>query len=110
MPPRDAREGEKMPGRLDGRVAIVTGAGRGNGRAIADVFAREGASVLVVDWDAETAHRSAEQITATGGTASAFHADVSSGDDTRAMARAAVERYGQLDILAANAGIFPPGR
>jgi 3-oxoacyl-[acyl-carrier protein] reductase len=94
-------------GRLDGKVAIVTGAGRGNGRAIAQVFGQAGASVLVVDKDLTGASRTAESIAASGGTASACEADVGRQADNEAMARTAVERYGRLDILCANAGIFP---
>lgn len=94
-------------GRLDGKVAIVTGAGRGNGRAIAQVFGQAGASVLVSDKDLAGASRTAESIAASGGIASAFAADVGRQADNEAMAGAAVERYGRLDILCANAGIFP---
>jgi 3-oxoacyl-[acyl-carrier protein] reductase len=99
---------DQMPGRLDGKVAIVTGAGRGNGLAIATVFAREGARVLVVDKDADVAQQAAAQIGQAGGDAAAFSGDVSKADDMEAMARAATEHYGGLDILAANAGIYPP--
>jgi 3-oxoacyl-[acyl-carrier protein] reductase len=99
-----------MPGRLDGKVAIVTGAGRGNGRAIARAFATEGARVLIVDREAERAEVAAGEINASGGTASAFAADVGKQADNEAMARAALDSYGRIDVLCLNAGIFPVAR
>src|SRR5579859_7040616 len=101
-------EANMAAGRLNGKVAIVTGAGRGNGRAIARVFATEGATVLAVDKEAAVAAETADAVKASGGTASAFQADVSRLSDNEAMAAAAVERYGRIDILCANAGIYPP--
>jgi 3-oxoacyl-[acyl-carrier protein] reductase len=95
-------------GRLSGKVAIVTGAGRGNGRAIAQLFGSEGAQVLAVDLDPAVAARTADDVTGGGGTASAFQADVSRQADNEAMASAAIERYGHIDIVCANAGIYPP--
>jgi 3-oxoacyl-[acyl-carrier protein] reductase len=92
---------------LDGKVAIVTGAGRGNGRAIAQVLSQAGARVLVVDKDNAAASRTAASIAKSGGQASAFEADVSRQADNEAAASAAVERFGRLDILCANAGIYP---
>jgi 3-oxoacyl-[acyl-carrier protein] reductase len=96
-----------MPGRLEGRSAVVTGAARGIGRAVADVYAREGARVLVVDRDAEAGAKAAGEI---GKGAVACTADVTSRDDVAAMAAMAVERFGGIDILTQNAGIYPNTR
>ncbi len=92
---------------LDGKAAIVTGAGRGIGKGIAAVFAREGARVLVVNRSAEAGQASAAEIVAAGGEASFLQADVRARADMERMAAACIERYGAIDILCANAGIFP---
>ncbi|XYH99611.1 3-oxoacyl-ACP reductase FabG [Sorangium sp. So ce1128] len=92
---------------LSGRVAIVTGASRGIGRGIARVFAAQGARVLVVARSAQRAQPVVDEIVARGGVASAFAADVVDPAAQEAMARAAAERYGGLDVLCANAGVFP---
>ncbi len=96
-----------MGQRLDGNVAIVTGAGRGLGRAIARVFAAEGARVLTVDKDSESCARTAEAIVSAGGIASAVRGDVTRWPDMQAMAQAAIERYGRIDVLCQNAGVYP---
>lgn len=96
-----------MAGRLSGKAAIVTGSGRGIGRAIARTFAAEGASVLTVDKDEAAAARTAEEIGRAGSAAAPFRADVSVQEDVEAMARAAVDRFGRIDVLAQNAGIYP---
>jgi NAD(P)-dependent dehydrogenase (short-subunit alcohol dehydrogenase family) len=99
-----------VSGRLAGKVAIVAGAGAssaivGNGQATAMLFAREGAKVVCVDLVAERAKATVAAITTEGGTAIALSADVSKAADCQAMVRAAVERFGRLDILHNNVGI-----
>jgi len=95
---------------LDGKSALVTGASKGIGKGIARVFARHGAKVLVVARHIDAAEATAAEIIAAGGTASAFAADIRDLDTMEAAAAAAVERHGSLDILCANAGIFPQAR
>lgn len=93
-------------GKLEGKVALVTGAGSGIGRASAELFAREGARVVVVDVDAESARVSAGAIEAAGGEAIAVPTDVSDAAAVQAMADAALERFGRVDVLMSNAGIL----
>ncbi|MEM7117651.1 MAG: glucose 1-dehydrogenase [Chloroflexota bacterium] len=96
--------------RLEGKVAIVVGGGQttgqmiGNGRATAVTFAREGASVLVVDINGDSAAETSDMLAAEGGTASSFQADITEASDCAAMAAAAIERYGRIDILHNNVG------
>jgi meso-butanediol dehydrogenase/(S,S)-butanediol dehydrogenase/diacetyl reductase len=90
---------------LNGKVAAVTGAGRGIGRAIALRLAAEGAAVLVTDIDEANVGAVAEEIVAQGGRAAALKVDVSKSADAEEMVREAVERFGRLDILVNNAGI-----
>lgn len=96
-----------MPLTLDGKAAIVTGAGRGIGKGIAQVFAREDARVLVVNRSAEAGEQTVEEIKSAGGEASFFQADVRSKADMEGMAAACIERYGAIDVLCLNAGVFP---
>jgi len=91
--------------RLNGKGAIVTGAGRGIGQATATLFAEEGARVLVVDWNRETGAATAEAIQAAGHEARFCYADVSRAPDVEAMVRAAVTEFGRLDVLVNNAAI-----
>jgi NAD(P)-dependent dehydrogenase (short-subunit alcohol dehydrogenase family) len=92
-------------GKLAGKAAIVTGAGRNIGAAIAALFAAEGAKVAVVDMDAGRANAVAEKIEAAGGEAAAITCDVSDTDDIAGMVAAAVVAFGGIDILVNNVAI-----
>lgn len=94
-------------GRLEGKVAIVTGAGSGIGRVAASLFAAEGARVVVADVLADHAESAAADIVAAGGSALPVTVDVSDEDQVASMVSAAVSAYGTLDVLFNNAGIFP---
>ncbi len=96
-----------MPKRFEGKTVIVTGASKGIGRSIAKVFAAEGADVLVVSRTAEFGEKNVKEIIKDGGNASFFAGDVARWEDMELMAKTAVERYGKIDILCNNAGIFP---
>lgn len=97
-----------MGNRLSDKVAIVTGASKGIGKAVAKLYAEEGAKVLAVfHSDEGAAHRILEEIRAAGGEASLFQGDVSKKADTERMAGEALRLYGKIDILCSNAGIYP---
>ena len=111
------REAFDVTGLLDGKVALITGAGGGVGRAYAMLFASEGASVVVNDLSVTSEGASdqpgphmadsvVDEIRAAGGRAVADHGDVSKAADAAAMIAVAVENFGRLDILVNNAGIF----
>jgi len=95
--------------KLMDRIAVVTGAGSGIGRATASMFAREGARVAVVDLEEATAKATAEEIERAGGQALALRADVSKAADNEAVIGQTVARWGRLDVFFANAGVpqFP---
>lgn len=92
--------------RLEGKVAVVTGAASGMGKAIAELYAKEGASVVVSDLNIEGAQAVAADITANGGKAIAIKTNVADLNDINAMIDTAVNEYGTLDILVNNAGIM----
>jgi 3-oxoacyl-[acyl-carrier protein] reductase len=93
--------------RFAGRVALVTGAGHGIGRAVAQAFASAGAAVAVVDIDAARADAVAAEIVAAGGRALAAACDVRDAAAVRAMVAAVEAGLGPIDILVNNAGIYP---
>jgi NAD(P)-dependent dehydrogenase (short-subunit alcohol dehydrogenase family) len=104
-----------MMGALDGRVAVITGAGRGIGREHALLFAGEGASVVVNDLggandgsgtDSGPAHQVADEIVAAGGKAVANTSDVSTWDGAEELVAQAVREFGRLDVVVNNAGIL----
>ncbi len=94
-----------MASTLQGKVALVTGAGSGIGRAVALAFAREGAQVAVVDVDEAGARETARRIGEAGGQALALAVDVSVPEAVQRMVEATVERFGRLDCACNNAGI-----
>ena len=91
--------------KLEGKSALVTGAGSGIGRAIARLFAAEGASVLVAELNEETGAAAAREIEDAGGRARFLRADTGREEEVKAAIAAAVEAFGRLDILVNNAGI-----
>ena len=92
---------------LKRRVAVVTGAASGVGEGIATVLAREGASVAIADIDAAGAERLAAKLSGEGLKAVAFEVDLVAADAVTAMAAAVLERWDSIDILSANAGVYP---
>jgi len=92
---------------LEGKVALITGAGKGIGRAIALRLARDGADVVVNDIDGESARQVADEITQLGRRSFAIQADVSQSVEVNEMFAALLKRFGRLDILVNNAGVGP---
>lgn len=92
--------------RLEGKVALITGAGNGIGQASAMRFAAEGAQVVCADIDQAAAQSTADAIVEAGGEAMAVRADVSRSDDSEAMVSAAVDNFGGLHVMFNNAGIM----
>lgn len=95
--------------RLDGEVAVVTGAGAGIGRAIAEILAAAGAQVVAADLDFAAAEVTAGRIEGAGGWAIAVSADMGSDAGPAEVMESAMRTFGRIDILVNNAGIYPPG-
>jgi NAD(P)-dependent dehydrogenase (short-subunit alcohol dehydrogenase family) len=93
-------------GRLDGKVALITGGASGMGKVASRLFAAEGAKVVLTDVADEAGEQVAKEIRADGGEATYVHADVASEPDARGMVEAAVERFGALHVLYNNAGVM----
>jgi NAD(P)-dependent dehydrogenase (short-subunit alcohol dehydrogenase family) len=91
--------------RFDNQVAVVTGSAKGIGWGIATVFAREGAKVVIVDWDADAGERTAAEIVREGSDAIFVKCDVSNEEQVKSMVQATLDKYGRLDVLVNNAGI-----
>lgn len=96
--------------RLDERVAIVTGAGSGIGRATARLFAQEGAFVVCADWSADGGNATVAEITQEGGTAIFVPTDVSKAEDVARLVETAATEFGGVDILVNNAAVGGSGR
>jgi NAD(P)-dependent dehydrogenase (short-subunit alcohol dehydrogenase family) len=91
--------------RLEGKIALITGAGSGIGRAMALLFAREGAQLTIADKDLEAVQATESLVRSAGGNARSVQCDVTSGEDVRAAINGSVQAYGRLDILCNNAGV-----
>ncbi len=92
--------------KLENKVAIITGAGSGLGKAIAMLFAANGAKVLAADVNSEKLSEVAKEITTAGGTVKTIYADMANATDIDAMVQAAVNNFGTVDILVNNAGVM----
>ena len=91
--------------RLKDKIAVITGSGKGLGEAMARLFSREGAKIVVFDIDETAGRETAEQIREQGGEAIFVHGDVSKADDATRLIRDAVDAYGRVDVLVNNAGV-----
>jgi len=91
--------------KLKDEVAVVTGAGSGIGKGIATVFSREGAKVVVADWDEQAGEKTAEEIRRSGGDAFFVKCDVSNEEQVKATIQVTIAKYGRINVLVNNAGI-----
>lgn len=92
--------------RLRGKVALITSAGSGMGRAMAVRFAADGAKLVVAEWNEKTLHEVVEYIHGQGGTVRGVHGDVADREAAEGMVQSALDTYGTLDILMNNAGVM----
>lgn len=92
--------------RLENKVAVITGAGSGMGRAMANLFAQEGAKIVAADWNAETLAAAVDEITKAGGQITGVQGDVSQEADCTRIIEAATGTYGRIDALCNNAGVM----
>ncbi len=99
--------GDSGLGRMRGKSVVVTGAAKGIGRATAELFAREGARLVVADIDGEGIETLVEDLRGRGAEVEGVVGDVSEPEDARRMILAAVEEFGKVDVLVANAGVIP---
>ena len=93
--------------RLEGKTALITGAGSGMGRLAAEMFAREGAAVVACDIDPEGLRETVERVHGAGGTILGLEGDVTRAEDVRRWVNEAVATYGKLNVLFNNAGVLP---
>jgi NAD(P)-dependent dehydrogenase (short-subunit alcohol dehydrogenase family) len=98
------RDGDQTM-KLKDKVAVITGASKGIGKGIATVFSREGAKVVVADWDEETGEKTSEEIRRSGGDIFFVKCDVSDEEQVKAMVQATIAKYGSINVLVNNAGI-----
>src|SRR5215510_9727066 len=99
-----------MAGRVEGKVALVTGGASGIGQATALTFAREGAKLVIADMNEDGGHQTVHMITEKGGEATYIQVDVTSASAVEALISKTVETYGRLDCAHNNAGISGGGR
>jgi len=92
--------------RLEGKVAVITGAGSGMGRAMANLFAAEGATIVAAEWNQTTLDEVVAEVKAAGGEIVGVQGDVSKQADCEAIVDKAVEAYGKVDVLCNNAGVM----
>ncbi len=92
--------------RLEGKVVVITGAGSGMGRAMANLFANEGAKIVAAEWNADTLQEVVDEVTAAGGTIVGVKGNVAEEADCGKIIDTAVDTYGRLDVLCNNAGVM----